>query len=354
MQIPEKFNPTVSAAEVLKLLPLESLRLLDVRAPVEFAKGMIPGTRNGPILNNAERHQVGIIYREDGQAAAIALGHQLVEPVWEARVEEWLTFLRSGSTPLLYCWRGGLRSETAQQWLIEAGLPVPRVQGGYQALRRLLCARLAKVPKGVVITGMTGTGKTRFLKSLGLPEVIDLEKLAHHKGSAFGNIGEQPAQQTFENALALELERTGSAVILEDESRLIGSCGIPEPFYSEFSLLPRVVLTAPFETRVENIVDEYILAPADPVNLEGQLEGAILQIKNRLGGADTAEILGDLREAFRTKDLDMHRQWIGTLLSRYYDRAYAYSASKGHQPVLFEGDARTCAAYLRDNPQLLR
>ena len=114
MQIPEKFNPTVSAAEVLKLLPLESLRLLDVRAPVEFAKGMIPGTRNGPILNNAERHQVGIIYREDGQAAAIALGHQLVEPVWEARVEEWLTFLRSGSTPLLYCWRGGLRSETAQ------------------------------------------------------------------------------------------------------------------------------------------------------------------------------------------------------------------------------------------------
>lgn len=355
MQIHENFNPseTLSAAEVLKLAQGSDLRLLDVRAPVEFSKGHLPLSHNGPILSDAERQQVGIIYRVDGQDAAIALGHQLVEPVWEARVDEWLTYLRSGPTPVITCWRGGLRSETAQQWLSEAGFKAPRIQGGYKAIRRELMARLSQPLRGVVVTGMTGTGKTRFLRGLEDRTMIDLEKLANHKGSAFGFMGEQPAQQTFENALGQELLRTQNAVLLEDESRLIGRCVIPEPFFSNFSLLPRVVLTEDFEVRVENIIDEYVLGGGDPKNLREKLENSIIQIQSRLGGADTTEILGDLREAFRTKDLDLHRQWIGTLLVKYYDRLYQYSASKGHQPILFQGDAAACAEYLRQHSELM-
>lgn len=348
MQVEEKFNPkTISPAQVVRAYLAGTLKLLDVRAPVEFARGHLPDSFNEPILNDDERHQVGIIYKEDGPEAAIALGHQLVAPTKEERIEGWREYLSAAEVPVVSCWRGGMRSETAQSWLADAGLDFPRIEGGYKALRGHLLAELKKPLGGIVIAGMTGTGKTRFLRRLDQPKVIDLERLANHKGSAFGFVDEQPAQQTFENALALDLIRTGNHAILEDESRLIGRCVLPEPFFSAMAALPRVVIREDFETRVENLVDEYVLEPrlSAPVLLQ-RLEEALLRVKNRLGGAATQEILADLREAFRTKNLDLHRQWIGTLLARYYDKAYSHAAKRGTHEVVFEGSPEECASWL--------
>ncbi len=183
--------------------------LLDVRAAIEYQHGAFPHTTNVPLLNDKQRHQIGICYKEQGQDAAILLGERLLTPEKRQRcIANWQTFIQSNPEGVLYCFRGGMRSKISQTWIAEhTGIVYPRVEGGYKAMRRYLIKqseRLIKSTTFIIIGGKTGSGKTRVLKQL--DSMIDLEGLANHRGSAFGACATpQPTQINFENNLAIEL-----------------------------------------------------------------------------------------------------------------------------------------------------
>lgn len=206
---------------------LSGVPMLDVRAPLEFTRGAFPGAVNLPLMDDAERHAVGLCYAEKGQHAAIELGHQLVSGEHKAaRVAAWSDFARAHPDGYLYCFRGGLRSQLVQQWLHDAGVDYPRVTGGYKAMRAFLIATLDAAAAGqqwLVLGGMTGSGKTDVLADV--PAALDLEGHARHRGSAFGRRAlAQPQQVDFENALAIDVLRRIDArfraLVVEDEGRL--------------------------------------------------------------------------------------------------------------------------------------
>ena len=187
---------------------LSGVPLLDVRAPVEFAQGAFPASVNLPLMNDEERHRVGLQYKQKGQDAAIVLGHALVSGEIKAqRVAQWVKFAQEHPEGYLYCFRGGLRSRISQQWLADAGLPYPRIIGGYKAMRSFLIEKLntsIAASKFVLVAGFTGCGKTEVIQNL--DAAIDLEKLAHHRGSSFGkHATDQPVQIDFDNLLAIAL-----------------------------------------------------------------------------------------------------------------------------------------------------
>ena len=162
---------------------------LDVRAPAEFAKGHLPNSLNLPILNDEERHQVGLTFKREGQLVATRLGHKLVSgDVKEARIALWQSYIDTHPEACVMCWRGGQRSQIAQQWLAESGYNVPRISGGYKACRQA-CLDILEQAAGAqkpwfVLAGRTGVQKTVLLNTL--DNSIDLEGLANHRGSAFG------------------------------------------------------------------------------------------------------------------------------------------------------------------------
>jgi len=322
---------------------------IDVRAPVEFAKGALPGAVNLPILNDSERAAVGTRYRQRGQQAAVALGEELVcGEVRAARIEAWAAFARSHPQCTLYCARGGLRSRIAQGWLAETGIPVPRVEGGFKSLRQS-CLRAideaAASLKLIVVGGRTGSGKTAVLAHA--PASIDLERLANHRGSAFG---EQPSPQPppvgFENALAVEMLRLsapGTTVALEDESRQIGRLAIPATLYQAMQAAPIVVIEASLDARVQNILTEYVLEAPNP---HEHLPASFARIRKRLGGARHKEIGELLTNALSGGDPDLHRQWIRRLLTDYYDPMYDYQIAAKQDRIVYRGDANAVAGYL--------
>ncbi len=196
---PESRNPLRESADYATLLQQDT-PLLDVRAPVEFAKGAIPNAINLPLMNDEERHLVGQCYQQKGQQAAIDLGLSLVSgTIKQRRIDAWVKFVQAHPQGYLYCFRGGLRSRIAQQWLEGAGYPYPRITGGYKALRHVLLERLTHSAAQLSLTvlgGFTGTGKTEVL--LQLAQGLDLEGYARHRGSSFGKqLLEQPAQIDF-------------------------------------------------------------------------------------------------------------------------------------------------------------
>ena len=189
---------------------LDGTPLLDVRAPVEFAKGAFPGALNVPLLTDEERHEVGVRYKRHGQEAAIALGAELVgEDERARRTAAWRRFAEAHPDGVLYCFRGGLRSRIAQAWLADAGIEMPLVTGGYKALRSWLIETLAALCERTplrLVGGRTGVGKTALLHRLG--RTVDLEGIARHRGSSFGALAEsQPGNIDFENRVTIELLR---------------------------------------------------------------------------------------------------------------------------------------------------
>jgi tRNA 2-selenouridine synthase len=346
-----------------KFLSLPKTELLDVRAEVEFQAGHFPGSVHSPLLTNEERHLVGIRYKEEGQEAAIRLGHQLVDPHRADRVQEWRKLLSRMAFPALTCFRGGLRSETAQRWLAEAGFASTRVEGGYKALRHLLLSQWEVPLRGFVVAGLTGSAKTRFIRGLGTPRALDLEAMAMHRGSAFGGLfqaGPQPAQQTFENTLAIELLRhrkKESDLLLEDESRLVGHCMIPSPFFQRMASLPRIFLECPEADRAKNILEEYILIPLahhEPAFVMTELIRALRALRKRLGGLAADELEAKIRWAFQAprgmESETLHQEWISYLLRHYYDPQYRHFMR--HCVPAFRGKAEDCAHWLRGNSDL--
>ncbi len=359
-QITVKLDPKLPEIDDLTALVLGDTPLLDVRAPVEFAEGAFPNSTNLPLINDEERHIIGKTYKDLGQDAAVELGLSLVSGESKAeRVGKWKAFADDHPRGVLYCFRGGMRSKVSQQWLYEqTGLTYPRVRGGYKALRRFLITQLEEnSPKirPIVVGGRTGVGKTRLLQHLS-PH-LDLEGLAWHRGSAFGrHATPQPPQISFENALSIEVLKfyhNGNPYFAtEDESRNIGARHMPMSFFEPLSLAPVVVLEATREERVNITLQEYVHdALNEYQDLLGDsagfdawaanLEDSLFRIRKRLGGVNHQTILQALREAIKTHretgDTDMHRIWIASLLTDYYDSMYEYQLEKKKERIVFTG-----------------
>lgn len=344
---------------------LRDRSLIDTRAPIEFERGSFPGAVNIPLMTDVEREQVGIRYKEQGEHAAVALGHELVSGhVKEDRIAAWIEQVKRNANAALFCFRGGLRSQTVQAWLASEGYHLPVVDGGYKALRAYLLNSLEEClceTSLVVIGGRTGVAKTALLNQasdmLRLP-VIDLEGLAHHRGSAFGKRAEpQPTQVNFENRIAIELLKLRNGghqqVIMEDESRLIGRCALPLTLQEKLRAAPLVVLDASLEDRVHHSWENYILSNyREQVALCDSHEAAfsafatslrlsLANIQKRLGGAryqELSEVLEKALLAHSQGDPEQHKQWITVLLRDYYDPMYDYQLKSKQRHVVFRGN----------------
>jgi tRNA 2-selenouridine synthase len=337
---------------------LEDVPLLDLRAPVEFAEGAFPRAENLPLLTDEERHRVGIRYKEAGQEAAIELGYRLVSGEEKSRrIALWADWARRHPDGVLYCFRGGLRSRLTQQMLAaEAGIVVPRVSGGYKALRRFLLNTLAERSASqplVVLGGRTGSGKTDLLQMV--DNSIDLEGIAHHRGSAFGrHASPQPTQINIDNAIAIQLLRfTGNMpVLVEDEGRAIGSREVPQALYAAMQASPLVLLEESLERREAQSFKDYVLdSLAEFRRLHGeeagfalyseQVRASLARIQRRLGGLrhrHLTDLLEEALTAFRAGDDAGMREFVRRLLVEYYDPMYDYQISKKLDRVVFRGD----------------
>ncbi|WOT05173.1 tRNA 2-selenouridine(34) synthase MnmH [Shewanella youngdeokensis] len=348
----------VSASDYRRIL-VSDHPIMDVRAPVEFCKGAFPASSNQPLMQDDERKQVGTCYKNDGQQAAIALGHALVGGgIKQQRLDAWLHFLAANPQAYLYCFRGGLRSQLTQQWLKEAGIDVPFIEGGYKAMRQFLIETINAAPSQkpmLILSGITGSGKTEFLHKR--CEAIDLEGIAHHRGSSFGRHHEgQPTQINFENTLAVALlkhqDSTAKYLLLEDESYLIGRSALPQAFYKGMQAANLVVLEEPIEARLSRLLNQYVYKmhrgyiarlgeEAGMRAFTEYLTSSVTAIKKRLGGKQHAEIQAIVTNALNTQlsqgDVSAHIEWIEILLHQYYDPMYRYQLNKKVDRIQFAG-----------------
>jgi len=299
--------------------------VLDVRSPGEFAHAHIPGAYNLPLFTDEERKIVGTAYKQQSRETAIKIGLDYFGTKMRKMIEDVESIMnseRAGSGSqrvLVHCWRGGMRS-AGVAWLLDLyGYKVYTLAGGYKSYRHWIIASFSRPYSFNILAGYTGSGKTYLLEEMKNKgaAVIDLEKLANHKGSAFGNIGMpgQPTQEMFENLLGHELrklfdtpEDIAGSVWLEDESQRIGQINIPPALWHNMWQSPIVFMAIPFEERLKHIVKEY-----GHLDREKMAE-AILRIQKRLGGVETKMALqhlesGDIESCFR-------------ILLKYYDKLY--------------------------------
>lgn len=352
---------------------LNDVPLMDVRAPVEFTKGSFPSAENAPLMNDDERHRVGICYKDKGQDKAIELGHQLVSGDLKAqRIEAWKRFIAQHPQGYLFCFRGGLRSHLTQEWIRDAGIDYPLVKGGYKALRRFLLDTLEDIITAAdftILSGRTGTGKTRVLPNL--PNPVDLEGIANHRGSSFGRrVTPQPPQIDFENRLAVAMlkahHKVGGRIYLEDESRLIGRCALPESLRAKMAQAPLLVLEQPMAERiaiirtdyVENMLADYLARDgkeAGWLNFRDYLLSALDRIRKRLGGVRHRHLRTLMEQALdqqkATGSTAGHDAWIESLLGDYYDPMYDYQLSLKQGRILTRGNPGAIIHYAQAQGQ---
>ncbi len=253
--------------------------IIDVRAPAEYADDHIPGAISLPVLDDAERAEVGTIYKQVSPFTARKVGAALVARNASVHLQGPLAEKSGAWKPLVYCWRGGQRSGSFASILGQIGWRVDVIAGGYKAWRALVVQALYDIPVAspvVVLDGNTGSAKTDVLKRLpGLGvQVIDLEGLARHRGSLFGHMpGGQPSQKAFEVALAMEMARLDPArpVVVEAESSKVGDCRVPPQLWKAMVAAPRVAIVAPLAARADYLTRAY----ADMVEDAGRLAGVI-------------------------------------------------------------------------------
>ncbi len=324
----------ISPDEFLRLQP--ELPIIDVRSPAEFLKGHIGNAVNLPLFEDEERAEVGTIYKQKGRDHAVLRGLEIVGPKMAGLVVAAKNISRthnrqqatantdtdgaassSGSVSIpfgLHCWRGGMRSESFA-WLLEKAGFAPRLlAGGYKSFRNYAHQRIDRQFNLLVISGLTGAGKTKYLhllKSRG-QQVVDLEGLANHRGSAFGAIGlgDQPSTEHFENMLFHQLEKLDPQlpIWVEDEGNRIGGVVVPDRFHKQMQHAPAVFVDASVSRRVEHLIEVYGPLPKDA------LAHSVEKIRKRLGGqhvnaAIAALQAGDLRTTTE-------------IVLAYYDKTY--------------------------------
>ena len=328
--------------------------LIDVRAPIEFKKGSLPGSVNLPILLDDERHQVGKTYKKLGSGPATDLGFNLVSgDLKEKRVKKWLNFIIDNPSAQIYCARGGQRSKIAQEWIAEQGVNIPKIEGGFKSLRNECLDFIDKAcsdeKKWIVIAGMTGTNKTGIISLLN--NGIDLEGLANHRGSAFGGFETpQPSPIDFENSLACNyVQIKNKTVIFEDESRTIGRLVIPEKFYNRIINSEIVIINEPIDVRVDHIYKEYVhdaLVNQTNDDLKSKLSDQLSKISKRLGMDNFIKINEQIQIAFQKDSRESHHTWIYELLTNYYDKMYHYQLEKKKDRCIFSGSWKEVKKYL--------
>jgi tRNA 2-selenouridine synthase len=318
----------INISRLLELMR-EGIPIIDVRSPGEYTHARIPGAYSLPLFNDEERKIVGTAYKQESREKAIKIGvdffgHKMSKMIEE--VEEWVKG-KPARTIVVHCWRGGMRS-AGVGWLLDLyGFKVYTVVGGYKAFRKWAMEQHAKDHPLRILGGYTGSGKTEvlaFLKKQG-EHIIDLEGLAHHKGSAFGAIGlkPQPSQEMFENLISYELWKNANQekiIWLEDESQRLGHVNIPGVLWTTIRLKPVYFVDVPFENRLDYIFKHY-----GKLN-RGELAAAILRIQKRLGGLETKTSLnylaeGNIKECFR-------------VLLKYYDKQYFKGLTQRPKPMV--------------------
>lgn len=304
----------------------KEIPLIDVRSEGEFARGHIPGAISLPLFNNAERAEIGTLYKKQGQQPAILRGLSIVGPKLKQLAEAGLAHARGGRIAV-YCWRGGMRSASVA-WLFErVGLQVDTLIGGYKAFRRYCYELFAARWRMTVLCGKTGTRKTELLhqaKERGI-QIIDLEACANHRGSAFGYMAAkqhaaeardgQPTQEHFENLLGFDLAHCDPArpLLIEDESRLIGRLHIPDAFWAQMRAAEVLVLERPLEERIRYLTELYDFP-------KEKLRSSLTAIRKRLGDERFGRAVAAL-EAGRMEE-------VCRIVLDYYDRAYSFGLSK--------------------------
>jgi tRNA 2-selenouridine synthase len=291
---------------------------VDVRTPLEYAEDHIPGAINVPLLSNEERVEIGTLYKESGSFPARNRGLELTAHRMPAMVAT-IAGAAAGRPILVYCWRGGLRSKTVATILELTGYRAVQLTGGYKAFRNHIASYFEPFrPPGplVVIHGMTGIGKTPFLLGLRSDnfKVIDLEGLAGHRGSAFGELGlvQNLSQKRFETLLwdSFRQASPGKPVIVEGESKRIGRLSLPGNVYEVMLESAKVWCDASLETRISRLIAEY-----GRPDYRAGMEEALQRIRKRLGGDKYAEIAGYLQQW----DLE---PFTAELIKHYYDKVY--------------------------------
>jgi tRNA 2-selenouridine synthase len=304
----------------------ENVPVIDVRSPAEYLSGHIPGATNIPLFNDREREAVGIKYKLEGRVSAIIEGLKLTGPAMHTKLEDALNAAKGGSL-LVHCWRGGMRSET-MSWLFTLGdIENNILEGGYKAYRNYILQNLSERRKVIILGGLTGSSKTHILGNLknNNNQVVDLEGLANHKGSAFGSLGQmpQPSTEHFANLLFEKLIKMNNnmPVWMEDESRNIGTVFLPEKFYSNMQGAPTIVLIMDIKTRLPRLIKEYSSYPPEA------LKGSIMKISKRLGGDNT-------RDALAAVDAGDFEKAIEIALN-YYDKTYMFGIKRKQTNKVF-------------------
>jgi len=306
----------IQKTDILHFLELSGdIPIVDVRSPSEYISGHIPGAFNIPLFDDKERESVGTKYKKEGRLPAILEGLSLTGPSIRSKLEQGLS-IASESRLLVHCWRGGMRSE-AMAWLFSMGdLEIFVLEGGYKAYRHLVLEKLSEKSKMIVLGGMTGSSKThilQYLTSMG-QQVLDLEKIANHKGSAFGALGQppQPTTEQFGNILYNEwkLLNREFPVWVEDESRNIGSVFIPDGFYLNLQEATSVILVLDVKTRLPRLIEEYANYP------QQSLKSSVLKISKRLGGDKTKDAIDAIEKGDISKAIE--------IVLYYYDKAYLF------------------------------
>jgi len=298
--------------------------VVDVRSQGEFEEGHILGALNIPLLNDEERVVVGTTYKQQGQPQAIKEGFRLVGPRLLDIIEE-TERIAQGKEVLVHCWRGGMRSSNFAQFVGMAGVKTQTVEGGYKAYRQVAVESFQRPLQIILLTGCTGSGKSEVLRELAAQgeQILDLEALAHHKGSAFGGLlmPAQPTTEQFQNNLFEEILKLdlSKRVWVEDESIAIGKIFLPKELWQTMSQSSLVQMNVAKDVRIQRLVDEY--GPAD----RDEFLQIMIKVTKKLGGQHFNAAKEKLLQGDMTSTID--------ILLTYYDKAYLNSIDKRNSKI---------------------
>ena len=319
-----KYPALLSFEEVLPQLERFDA-IIDARSPSEFALDHLPGAINCPVLDDAQRIQVGTTYKQIDAFEAKKIGAAMVakniaqhiETLWLDKPRDW--------APLVYCWRGGNRSGSMAHILAKIGWPVVQLDGGYKAFRNHVNTALEQAPalSFKVVCGTTGSGKSRLLETLHADgaQVLDLEQLAAHRGSVLGSLPSQPqpSQKAFETRIWDQLRRFDPArpVFVESESKKVGQLRVPAALMTAMRASPCIALTLSRPNRVRLLTEDYAHFMQDPALLNAQLEHLVA-----LHGRETIKRWQEMASAGQMETL------VDELLTSHYDPAYLRSIDR--------------------------
>jgi tRNA 2-selenouridine synthase len=308
------------------LLRRDDFIWVDVRSESEFERAHIPNAINVPILCDEDRAAVGRAYKHEGREAAVMLGLSLTGPKFASIYQKLMEIQHHHQKKLLfYCWRGGLRSQIASTITQWSGHPVFIIKDGYKSFRNWTLQTLQTPINIVLIAGHTGSGKTELLQILEEKgqAIIDLERRANHKGSALGGVGmpTQPRNEMFENLIAIDYLQINNnqTVYIENESRTVGQCAVPEGLWKQMQLAPSLEIQVPTETRIQRIIQEYGNLPKDQLIQQTQ------KLRKRLGGQHE-------QAAVQALQADDFKTWVEILLV-YYDKSYQHFVNNNNTKI---------------------